>query len=99
MSARCRGSRIHEATGKFSSRCVLPDLRSEALLIELHRHWLARDMPRNSRPHIGEYAGKTNAFADCKAMQPASRAGAGGRFSAAESPREKRRLLTVVLQH
>src|SRR5262245_31135383 len=88
---------IHEATGKFSSRCVLPDLRSLALLIKLHRHWSCADRARNSRPHIGEYAGKTNAFAGrrlCgRRLWNDRRQDLPGRFA------EKRGLLAVGLQH
>src|SRR5262249_45274439 len=35
---------------------------------------------RAERPHIGEYAGKTNAFAGCTAMQPAHFTGPTARF-------------------
>src|SRR4051794_11251987 len=88
---------IHEATGKFSSRCVLPDLRSLALLIELLlRHWSCAGGAE--RPHIGEYAGKTNAFAGCKGCNPPSIEGAGRKASGGRFAR-KRRLLAVVLQH
>src|SRR4029450_13978507 len=62
---------IHEATGKFWSRCVSTDLRSLALLIELLlRHWSCAGGAE--RPHIGAYAGKTNAFAGCKRCNPPS---------------------------
>jgi hypothetical protein len=73
---------IHEATGKFSSRCVLPDLRSLALLIELLlRHWSCAGGAE--RPHIGEYAGKTNAFAGRMPMRPTPLQGPAARFSPA----------------
>src|SRR5262245_46060857 len=38
---------------------------------KLTSHWFAR-CAREQAPHIGEYAGKTNAFAGCIAMQPTS---------------------------
>jgi hypothetical protein len=50
------------------------------------------------RPHIGEYAGKTNAFAGCKSCNPRVSMGAGWRVSAGLFAR-KSRLLAVVLQH
>src|SRR5258707_15735850 len=59
---------IHDATGKFSSRWVFPDRSSLALVIKKlatfvwlggMRRRLAHAM--GSRPHIGEYAAKTNA--------------------------------------
>ena len=65
---------IHDATGKFSSRWVLPDRSSLALVI---KNWLHSSghgdshapvlprMPTDREPHIGEYAAKTNAICDC----------------------------------
>jgi hypothetical protein len=41
---------------------------------------LALRAGRAERPHIGEYAGKTNAFAGCTAMQPAHFTGPAARF-------------------
>src|ERR1700692_4773637 len=67
---------IHDATGKFSSRCVLPDRSSLALVIGnwLHslKQWfrVRRNGPRTRRdrePHIGEYDTKTNAICDVPA--------------------------------
>src|SRR3954454_9246734 len=60
---------IHDATGKFSSRWVFPDRSSLALVIKklatfvrlggMRRH---QAHAMRSRPHIGEYAAKTNAI-------------------------------------
>src|SRR4051794_41884781 len=62
---------IQDATGKFSSRCVLPDRSSLALVIEKWllrwKHWpkTPAALPRrrmDREPHIGEYDPKTNAI-------------------------------------
>src|ERR1700740_2829347 len=56
ISARWRGWIRHDATGKFSSRCVLPDRNSLADVIgepETRGYF--------GVPHIGEDAAKTNA--------------------------------------
>src|SRR4051794_41974970 len=62
---------IQDATGKFSSRCVLPDRSSLALVIEKWllrwKHWpkTPAALPRrrmDREPHIGEYEPKTNAI-------------------------------------
>jgi hypothetical protein len=68
---------IHDATGKFSSRWVFPDRSSLALVIKklatfvwfggTHRR-LAHAFV--SRPHIGEYAAKTNAIWADQARPP-----------------------------
>src|SRR3954462_5219590 len=71
---------IHDATGKFSSRWVFPDRSSLALVIKrtgyIGPKWLKAPMlcahATGSRPHIGEYAAKTNAL---WAIEPCRRAG------------------------
>src|SRR5437660_1820707 len=64
---------IQDATGKFSSRCVLPDRSSLAVVIKNWLHWSGHGkfcipchprMPIGRKSHIGEYATKTNAFCD-----------------------------------
>ena len=61
---------IHDATGKFSSRYVLPDRSSLALIMKSWLHSLETMaesptvLPRmrtDRKPHIGEYDPKTNA--------------------------------------
>ena len=64
-----------------------------------HRHWwFARKQRGRDAPHIGEYAGKTNAFAGRCAVQPRACHKAVGEVAAGGFG-AKRRLLAVVLQH
>src|SRR5215471_921014 len=60
---------IHDATGKFSSRWVLPDRNSLARVIGNLITWFVSSVvyfrhslrkPSKRIPHIGEYARKTN---------------------------------------
>jgi hypothetical protein len=75
---------IHDATGKFSSRCVLPDRSLLALVIKNWLHsletvaWHASLLPRmraDREPHIGEYDAKTNAICDFSQIPTASEPG------------------------
>src|SRR5436305_9665178 len=94
---------IHDATGKFSSRWVFPDRSSLALVIKrtgyIHQDWrhaphLAHAM--GSRPHIGEYAAKTNAIWahwPIPHAPPITPVGPGAKVNSCNSG-----LLTVVFQ-
>src|SRR6266576_532642 len=95
---------IHDATGKFSSRWVFPDRSSLALVIKklatfvwlggMHRR-LAHAM--GSRPHIGEYAAKTNAIWADQPYPPRLQSGQNRPDATVNGCR--RRLLPVVLEH
>jgi len=95
---------IHDATGKFSSRWVFPDRSSLALVIKklatfvrlgaMHRR-LAHALI--SRPHIGEYAAKTNAIWADRPYQP--RLQSGRNWPDATVNGFRRGLLAVVLEH
>jgi hypothetical protein len=95
---------IHDATGKFSSRWVLPDRSSLALVIKnwlhsletvvSHAALLAR-MPRDREPHIGEYVAKTNAICDFSPGPRRSNQASNGPAAATNGCR----LLAVVFQH
>src|SRR6266480_4765113 len=97
---------IHDATGKFSSRRVLPDRSSLALVINYWLHWSgqgqfhAPGVPRtrmDREPHIGEYDTKTNAICDLahfRLSEVSHIAGPPRRRSDAGAV-----LLIVVLQH
>src|SRR6267378_1712596 len=81
---------IHDATGKFSSRCVLPDRRSLALVINYWPHSLAwrgaMERPRtqgNACPIYGNTPPKPMLGAACCGRPPAA----------------VMRLLPVVFQH
>src|SRR5882757_7857994 len=95
---------IHDATGKFSSRWVLPDRSSLALVIKNWLHSLetvvshaARltRMPSDREPHIGEYVAKTNAICDFSPAPCRSNQAVNGPAAA----RIGCRLLAVVFQH
>src|SRR5580692_1707838 len=76
---------IHDATGKFSSRCVLPDRNSLAVVISNWLLHLSGQVGPNAAilraregidiPHIGEYVAKTNAVCECEASGPSPSAG------------------------
>src|SRR5690349_5535652 len=87
---------IHEATGKFSSRCVLPDRSSLALLIALHRHWFCARGARNA-PYRG-ICRQNQCFRRARAMWPVPFRRLKKVVSAA-SAGTNRRLLAVGLQH
>jgi hypothetical protein len=63
---------MNDATGKFSSRCVLPDRKSLAVVMgensyqvegaTAHKCPPLRSRKGIVRSHIGEYAAKTNAI-------------------------------------
>jgi hypothetical protein len=97
---------IQDATGKFSSRCVLPDRSSLALVI---KNWLHSSghgelvrprnlrMPIGRKPHIGEYANKTN-------VPPIARTRCRGQIKPLQAPQRRLLdvravLLSVVSQH
>src|SRR5215203_7552364 len=71
---------IHDATGKFSSRWLLPDRSSLALDVKkwlhlLRKHWLytpaaLAHIPTDREPHIREYGGKTNAIRHVQRIGP-----------------------------
>src|ERR1700722_2482598 len=97
---------IHDATGKFSSRWVLPDRNWLALVI---RNWAfalktrlrtAADwagMRRDRGPHIGEYDGKTNAIRDFR-DDPAASERARKTDPSEDPPDANAALLPVILQ-
>src|SRR5437764_14502212 len=98
---------IQDATGKFSSRCVLPDRSSLALVIEKWllrwKHWSKTPaaLPRrrtDREPHIGEYDPKTNAIGG--SSQPPAGLNASPRGPARRLPDSAWSLLrTVLLEH
>src|SRR5580704_17565816 len=98
---------IHDATGKFSSRWVLPDRNWLALVIRNRafalKHGLrtAADwagMRRDRGPHLGVDDGKTNAFRDAGDDPAASEQ--GRKTGPSEDPPDANAaLLSVILQH
>src|ERR1700686_3225042 len=98
---------IQDATGKFSSRCVLPDRSSLALVIKNWPHSSGHGdfacsgnprMPIGRRPHIGEYATKTNAIRDCWQTPTAAKSSRSQGLQR-RLPDARAVLLPVVSQH